>query len=170
MGMITKIVMWAALLPALTACAAQRTFVSPNAVMERNVALSLLIEYDSNQDQSLSGPEFEDAIRANFLTLDRNRDGSLDSIEVSAENDRRWQESGSSSTPLIDWNTDGFVDFVEFTSTLNSTFTQLDEDNDGNLSVEELAIMENVGPPRAALPVGAGVLPNRAPVRFPVGD
>jgi Ca2+-binding EF-hand superfamily protein len=168
MGMITKSVVWAALILALTACAGPRTFVSPNAAMERNVALSLLLEYVSNQDQLLSGPEFEEAIRADFSTLDRNSDGSLDSIEVSAENDRRWQESGSSSTPLIDWNTDGFVDFTEFTSTLHSTFTLLDEDNDGNLSVEELAIMEDVGPPRAALPGGVGA-PNRAPGRVPVG-
>ncbi len=156
MAVIAKCVACAGLIFALTACGGARTFQSPNAAMERNIALALLLEYDSNQDQLLSGAEFESALRADFSSLDRNSDGALDRVEVSAENDRRWRESGSSSTPLIDWNTDGFVDFAEFTATLHSTFTQMDEDDDGDLSAEELAITDNRGRPRAAGPGAPG--------------
>ncbi len=156
MGMIAKCVACAGLFLALTACGGVRTFESPNAAMERNIALGLLLEYDSNQDQLLSGAEFENALREDFLALDRNADGALDRVEVSTENDRRWQQSGSTSTPLIDWNTDGFVDFAEFTATLHSTFAQMDEDDDGDLSAEELAITENRGPRRAAGPGAPG--------------
>jgi hypothetical protein len=168
MGMTAKIVACAGLCFAVSACGAPRTFVSPNAAMERNVALELLLAYDSNQDRSLSSPEFESALRADFVTLDTNNDGSLDNIEVSAENDRRWRASGSASTPLIDWNTDGIVDFAEFTSTLRSTFTQLDEDENGTLSAEELAIVE-YRPAPAANPANRGTPEDRVPGGVPVG-
>ena len=150
MRVIAKCTAIAAVAVMLSACGGGRTFESPNAAMERGVALDLLLEYDSNQDQLLSGPEFENALRADFLTLDRNNDGTLDRTEVSSENDRRWQLSGSSSTPLIDWNVDGIVDFVEFTSTPHSTFTQIDTDRDGNLSADEMSGGEANRPARAA--------------------
>ncbi len=168
MRVIAKCTAFAGVALMLSACGGGRTFESPNAAMERNVALGLLLEYDSNQDQLLSGPEFENALRTDFLGLDRNNDGTLDRIEVSAENDRRWRLSGSSSTPLIDWNTDGFVDFAEFTSTPHSTFMQIDEDRDGNLSADELSVSENNRPPRAA-GARAPRAPSNSPERFPVG-
>ena len=169
MRVIAKCTAFAGVALMLSACGGGRTFESPNAAMERNVALGLLLEYDSNQDQLLSGPEFENALRTDFLDLDRNNDGTLDRIEVSAENDRRWRLSGSSSTPLIDWNTDGFVDFAEFTSTPHSTFMQIDEDRDGNLSADELTVSENNRPPRAAGASRAPRAPSNSPERFPVG-
>jgi hypothetical protein len=169
MELMARSLVCAGLFFALAACGGRPQFVSPNAAMERNHALGLLLEYDFNQDQLLSGAEFENALQANFSSLDRNNDGSLDSLEVSAENDRRWQISGSSSTPLIDCNTDGFVDFVEFTSTLNSTFIQMDEDDDGNLSAEELAIIENNPPSLGGAPQPPGTQPDRASDGFPLG-
>ena len=150
MRVIAKCVAFAVGAALLSACGSSPTYVSPNAAMERDIALGLLLEYDWNQDRLLSGREFEDALRADFLTLDVNGDGALDRGEVSSENDRRWHLSGSSSTPLIDWNTDGIVDFAEFTSTPNSTFTQVDVDRDGNLSAEELSLGGNGGRPNAA--------------------
>lgn len=169
MKVTARILVCAGFLLALSACGGRPQIVSPNAAMERNVALGLLLEYDSNQDQLLSGAEFETALQANFSDLDRNKDGSLDSLEVSAENDRRWRISGSSSTPLIDWNTDGFVDFAEFTSTLQSTFTQMDEDDDGNLSAEELAIIETSRPRLRGTSGPPGGQPEQYPNGYPVG-
>jgi hypothetical protein len=153
---------------ALAACGGPRTFVSPNAAMEHNVALNLLLQYDSNQDRLLSTPEFESALRADFDALDRNGDGSLDNIEVAAENDRRWQRNGSASTPLIDWNTDGIVDFAEYSSTLRSTFTELDDNDDGNLSAEELAVVE-YRPTPAAVSGNPRTPLGRAPDSAPIG-
>lgn len=151
-----------------SACGGGPRFESPNAAMERGIALDLLLEYDLNQDHALSGVEFESALRADFVNLDRNNDGTLDPAEVSSENDRRWRLNGSASTPLIDWNTDGFVDYAEFTSTPNSTFTQIDQNRDGNLSAEELSLPGNGQTGRAA-GVGAPRAPLAAPGSVPVG-
>jgi hypothetical protein len=152
----------------LAACGGGPRFESPNAAMERSIALDLLLAYDSNQDYALSAAEFENALRADFSSLDQNSDGALDPSEVSAENDRRWRLNGSASTPLIDWNTDGFVDFAEFTSTPQSTFTQIDENRDGNLSAEELSV-SGTGAPAAANGPGAIRAPLNARANVPVG-
>lgn len=143
----------------VSACGGGPRFESPNAAMERSIALDLLLKYDSNQDYALSRAELENALRADFVNLDKNNDGTLEPSEVSTENDRRWRLNGSSSTPLIDWNTDGFVDFAEFTATPQSTFTQIDQDRDGNLSAEELSFPGNGGPAGA---IGTGAV--RAPL------
>ena len=168
MRVTAKRTVFAATALMLTACGGGRTFESPNAAMERNVALGLLLEYDSNQDRLLSGPEFENALRADFVTLDRNGDGALDRVEVSSENDRRWRLSGSSSTPLIDWNADGFVDYAEFTSTLRSTFTQIDTNRDGNLSADELSLGE-INRPAGAAGARAPLAPSNVPEGFSAG-
>jgi hypothetical protein len=126
---------------ALSSCGGGR-FQDPNEMRERNVAIELLMGYDANGDQLLSRPEFENALRRDFATLDTNSDGGLDPIERGVENDRRWRAFGTGSTPLIDWNTDGFVDFNEFAATLRATFTQLDTDENDNLSTDELAVIE----------------------------
>ena len=152
----------------VASCGGGPRFESPNAAMERSIALDLLLEYDSNQDRALSRAEFENALRADFVNLDQNNDGTLDPSEVSTENDRRWRLNGSASTPLIDWNTDGFVDFAEFTSTPQSTFTQIDEDRDGNLSAEELSF-PTAGPPGRASGIGPTGVPQAAPGTVPVG-
>jgi hypothetical protein len=133
----------------------------PGAAGERNVAIDLLIDFDADHNRLLSREEFEGALRSDFVALDRNGDGFLDSAEAGAENDRRWARSGSASTPLIDWNRDGAIDFGEYSGALRSTFQELDDDNDGNLNAEELAQVEQA-PSRGQ--------PERFPVQRPPGS
>jgi hypothetical protein len=150
------------LLP-LAACGG-RDFRSPNAALEHNVAAALMTGYDANGDQLLSRDEFETALQRDFATLDRNSDGFLDRLEMGEENDRRWQVSGTASTPLIDWNGDGFADFNEFAATLRANFTQLDTDRDNNLDAEEIAVVREPDPRDVRMPWPAG-----AP-RGPMGE
>ena len=168
MRVIRRGAAYAAVALFVSSCGGGPRFESPNAAMERSIALDLLLEYDLNQDYALSGAEFENALRADYSNLDRNNDGTLDPSEVSSENDRRWRLNGSASTPLIDWNSDGIVDFAEFTSTPQSTFTQLDENRDGNLSAEELSFPRN-GRARGATGAGAARAPLNTSGSIPVG-
>ena len=130
------------LLVTLGSCGGGNVFDAPGAAREHNVAIGMLLGYDSDQNGLISPQEFERAMRVDFGTLDRNDDNVLDRAEVSAENDRRWAESGIATTPIIDWNSDGIVDFTEFAGTFRTTFRQLDVDQDGSLSAEELAAIE----------------------------
>jgi len=147
----------------LAACSG-RDFRSPNAALEHNVAAALLTGYDANGDQLISRAEFENALATDFATLDRNSDGFLDRLEMGEENDRRWQISGTASTPLIDWNGDGFVDFNEFAANLRATFTQLDTNRDGNLDADEIAVVREPDPRDVQMP-----WPTGAP-RGPMGE
>jgi len=146
----------------LTGCGGGRGFNAPGAAQEHNVAIDLLLAYDTDQNRLISLDEFEGAMRSDFDTLDRNDDGVLDRVEASSENERRWTQSGSASTPLIDWNTDGYVDYTEFAGTLRTTYRALDRDGDGSLSTAELATLDaNAAPmapgPHAGAPAGAVV-------------
>ncbi len=149
----------------LAACG-PRLYQGPNAALEHNVAISLLVGYDSDGNGLLSRDEFENALRTDFASLDRNSDQFLDRIEIGDENDRRWRVSGTAASPLIDWNADGFVDFTEFAATFRATFTQLDTNVDDGLSAAELAVVEDRGPPRRG--EGARDWPQSAPPA-PVG-
>jgi hypothetical protein len=132
----------------------------PGAAGERNVAIDLLIDYDSDHDQLLSSDEFDGALRAHFVELDRNSDGVLDSIEAAVENERRWVRAGSASTPLIDWNSDGSISFAEYSGALRSTFQELDDDDDGNLNAAELAQVEPLVPRAGPRPGADGGPPS----------
>ena len=151
-----------ALSAALAACGGSG-YRGPNAALEHNVAIGLLTQYDSNTDGILSRTEFESALRTDFATLDGSADGFLDRDEVASENDRRWQQSGTAATPLIDWNADGSMDFNEFSASQRATFTQLDTNSDDALSTAELAVMEDQGPPRQGDPLGWPESPQGAP-------
>ena len=77
-------------------------------------------------------------VKRQFDQADTDRNGSLNLGEIQAENGRRWQASGTASSPLIDWNQDGTVSLAEFCGTAHSVFAQLDRDQGGSLAGAEL--------------------------------
>ena len=94
--------------------------------------------FDANKDGMVTRAELDGALKTDFAALDKNHDGKLDGEEVRAENDRRYGESGTQYSPLLDWNQDGVIGFGEFANAPRSLFEQLDEDHDSVLSPSEL--------------------------------
>ena len=94
--------------------------------------------YDANKDSVLTRAELETQLRKDFAAIDKDRIGRLEGEEVRDENDRRYKESGTQYSPLLDWNQDGAIDFNEFAGGLRSLFDQLDDDHDGVLAGKEL--------------------------------
>jgi hypothetical protein len=113
---------------------------------------AMLLRFDANHDGSVTRAELEAGLKADFAFADKNGDGRLDPAEVRAVNDQRLRDEGSTATPLIDWNRDGFVDFNEFAAAARSLFDQMDTNGDGVLSPAELN-------PRAK---GAGKAPGKS--------
>jgi hypothetical protein len=100
--------------------------------------IQLMLSFDGNKDGLVTRDEVEAGLRAQFEAADTDRNGSLNLNEIQAENARRWQASGTASSPLIDWNQDGVVSFAEFSGTAYSVFSQLDRDRGGTLAGVEL--------------------------------
>jgi len=160
----------AAVLLAVSACAARPLPAGLNAAREREVTLQFISRYDADSDRLLSRPELETALKNDFAIIDTNSDGFLDRVETGRENDRRWQESGPAATPLIDWNQDGFVDYAEFSSTIRAVFNQLDGNGDGSLSEEELTAPPPRQGPAGRAPGVAGGPGGGPPIRYPGND
>ncbi len=99
----------------------------------------LLLRYDTNHDGTVSRGEMEAGLKADFARIDENHNACLSPDEVSAENARRWQQDASAASPIIDWKQQGCVDFEEFAATERSLFAQLDRNEDGKLTPDELS-------------------------------
>ena len=112
--------------------------VATSQVGEMQLNIRLMLSYDANKDGLITRDEVESGLRAQFQAADTDRNGSLNLSEIQAENARRWQASGTASSPLIDWNQDGVVGFAEFSGTAHSVFSQLDRDRGGTLAGVEL--------------------------------
>ena len=97
----------------------------------------LIANYDTNGDGTVTRAELEAGLRQNFWQADTNRDGRLDPDEVAAANQRRIALDQSTAMPLIDWNSDGFIDFQEFATGVRSQFQQLDLDGNGEVTLLE---------------------------------
>ena len=118
----------------------------PQAVdLQRNI--QFMLSFDENKDGIVTRDELEAGLKRQFAAADLNGDGKLDQSETQAENDRRWRESGTASSPLIDWNQDGVVDFAEFASTVRTLFEQLDRNRSGTLAGVELRVPVARRPP-----------------------
>src|SRR5882762_4171912 len=88
--------------------------------------IEILLRYDANHDGILTRAEMEAGLKADFATADTDHDGRLDEDETRAVNEKRWSENASTTSTLVDWNQDGYVDFNEFAGTARSLFAELD--------------------------------------------
>ncbi len=100
--------------------------------------IELIQHYDANHDGVLTRAELEAGLKADFAAADANHDGRLDAEETRAVNGQRWSEGLSTTSTLVDWNQDGYVDFAEFAGTARSLFVELDRDGDGRLTPKEM--------------------------------
>lgn len=100
--------------------------------------VEILLRYDANHDGIITREEMEAGLKADFAGADTNHDGRLDEAETAAVNHARWAEGGSTTSTIVDWNHDGYVDFDEFANTARSLFDEADRDGDGKLSPKEL--------------------------------
>jgi len=109
-------------------------------VTEREQDIRLMLSFDGNSDGTVARDEMEAALRRQFAACDANHDGRVDIPEMQAENDRRFRASGTGTSPLIDWNQNGQIEFDEFASTARSLFAEMDRDSDGELDGNELRL------------------------------
>ena len=132
------------LLLALALCGCQTLGISPHEQAPRETdpdfhpTVEILSRYDANHDGTITRAEMEAGLKADFAAADTNHDGRLDLDETRAVNEQRWNQGLSTTSTLVDWNQDGFVDFNEFAGTARSLFAQIDKDGDGILSPKEL--------------------------------
>jgi hypothetical protein len=112
--------------------------VASSQVGEVQLNIQLMLSFDTNKDGLVSRDEVEAGLKRQFDQADTDRNGVLNLSEIQAENARRWQASGTASSPLIDWNQDGTVSLAEFSGTAYSVFAQLDRDRGGSLAGNEL--------------------------------
>jgi hypothetical protein len=105
---------------------------------ERRADAQMLLRYDGNGDGEVSRTELDGLLTHSFAQADRSSDGRLDRDEMRAEDDLRWRTDGNAASPLVDWNLDGGVDFVEFASMAHSLFDAFDRNHDGIVTAEEL--------------------------------
>jgi Ca2+-binding EF-hand superfamily protein len=89
-------------------------------------------ESDRNQDGAVDHEEFVDRITEVFFIADRDKDGSLTTVEVDAALVR------TGNLDAADTNKDGALDLNEFRRARVIDFEQADVDRDGTLSLTEV--------------------------------
>jgi Ca2+-binding EF-hand superfamily protein len=114
--------------------------IRPLSEQEQNIRF--MLSFDGDSDGTVTRDEMESALRRQFAACDTNHDGHIDIKEMQAENDRRFRVNGSGTSPLIDWNQNGEIDFDEFATTARSLFAELDKDMDGKLTPNELRLVQ----------------------------
>ena len=144
MASLIRVLCGGAALLSLLGCAsrgpevAQDPRAASSQVGEIRLNIQLMLGFDTNKDGAVSKDEVETGLKRQFEIADTDRNGVLNLSEMQAENGRRWQSSGTASSPLIDWNQDGTVSLAEFGGTAQSVFSQLDRDRGGSLAGGEL--------------------------------
>jgi Ca2+-binding EF-hand superfamily protein len=99
---------------------------------------AMLLKYDANHDGTLTRDELIQGLKAEFAAHDTHHNGCLDSEQAGAINQARVDADQSTATPVVDWNQDGCIDYIEFSAAPYSLFDQLDGDHDGKLTPKEL--------------------------------
>ncbi len=96
-----------------------------------------LRSFDISHDDTLLRSELEGGLMARFQKVDVNGNKLLDPAEARSLNDQLQAATGSS--PVIDWNADGKIEFAEFASQWRTMFDRADINRDGTIDPEELA-------------------------------
>jgi len=99
--------------------------------------VGMLLRY-AGPNGDVTRAEMEAGLRKDFAAADKNHDGVLEPDEMRAVNQARWNEDKSATSPLVDWNGDGVIEFNEFAATARALFGQLDRNNNGVLTPDEL--------------------------------
>jgi hypothetical protein len=108
-----------------------------------------ILKYDANHDGAVTRAELEAGLHAEFDSHDTGHTGCLTPDQIAVINAERIAADQSAATPLQDFRQNGCVDFSEFASAPLSVFDDLDRNNDGTVSAQELN-------PRAGQGAGAG--------------
>lgn len=95
--------------------------------------------------QAMTQDEFDTTTRARFARLDKNGDGVIDASEIEAALSRRFERHGKHGGRLgqrlmraFDTDRDGKVTKDEFMATVRDRFAQMDLNNDGRITDEDL--------------------------------
>src|SRR5690349_7479215 len=99
---------------------------------------ALLLRYDADTDGTITKPEMEAGLKADYDAADLDHNNCINAAELRAENDKRLKRDGGQASPLVDWNLDGCVNMAEFAGTVRSYFTFADRTKDGTVSTAEL--------------------------------
>ena len=154
MNLVFRIAAFGALF-ALAACESTLHY-SPREEMRQQRALEempgvdgardAVMRFDTNKDGTVTRDEMNAVLAADFIGADHDGDKRLNSEETRAANERRWEADASSSTPLIDWNQDGYVSMDEFVNSSRASFERFDRDGDGAVTENEFNQMRPRGP------------------------
>ena len=106
--------------------------------------IEILLHY-TDEKGDVTRASMEAGLHKDFAAADKNHDGVLEPDEVLAVNEQRWSEAESASSPLVDWNGDGVVDYDEFAATARALFDQLDPKNTGVITAKQLKALQ-LGP------------------------
>ena|SRR5476651_491268 len=112
-----------------------------------------LLRFDANHDGVLTRAELVAGLKAEFDTFDTGHKNCLSPDQARAINQLRVQQDASQTSPLVDWNQDGCIDFNEYSTATLSLFDSLDTNGDGQLSATEL---NPAGPRSGRSPSGEG--------------
>ena len=116
---------------------------------------AMLLKYDTAKTGSLSRAQLVAGLHAEFDALDTRHTGCLDPAQIDAVNQQRISTDKSTATPIQDWNLDGCLDYREYSAAAYSLFAQLDRNNDGLLTPQEL----NPGRPAGSAPAQPAQMP-----------
>lgn len=100
--------------------------------------LQMLLPLVKKHGGSLTRDQLRADLREEFNAADKDHDGKLNKAEMRAVNDALWKKYGAGTTPLQDWNGDGYIDFEEFGGTAWTLFTELDRNHDNVITLKDI--------------------------------
>ena len=121
----------------LAGCASHRPGPGGRHEEEWHPPVMMLLRY-VDHNGNVTRAAMEAGLKKDFDAADTNHDGMLEPDEMRAVNEKRWNEDQAATSPLVDWNHKGYVDFDDFAATARSLFDQLDTNGDGVLTPAEL--------------------------------
>jgi hypothetical protein len=110
-----------------------------------------LTRFDANADGTIALAEVQAGLRRDYGTFDANADGKLNAAEAN-EASLSLIAMDPSAPPVRDWDQSGGVSFEEFAAWTLGRFARTDADQDGLVTVAELAAPPKINRPRGGPP------------------